>query len=40
MSMEILTKTNVLGTAAITFLYSGSLAIQELINKGILIPPS
>ena len=37
MNMEILTKTNVLGTMAITFLYSGGLAIQELIQKGILI---
>jgi len=40
MSMEILTKTNLLGTFVITFLYSGGLAIEELINKGILIPPS
>ncbi len=40
MSMEILTKTNILGVAAITFLYSGGLAIQDLINQGILIPPA
>lgn len=40
MNMEILTITNILGTAVITFLYSGGMAIQELINKGILIPPA
>lgn len=40
MSMEILTKTNILGITVISFLYSGGLAIQGLINEGILVPPS
>ncbi len=40
MKTEILTKTNIFGTVAITFLFNFGLVVDGLIRDGILIPPA